>query len=251
MHLTVIGAGPAYSDRPGSAGACYLLEAGGQSLVLDLGHGAFSGLVRRIEPVELQAVLVSHLHPDHFIDLVPLRHYLRYQRVPAERVRVIAPRALPDRLDGLHGTKEFCRASLDIETLAPGVFLVGDFTVEAASVVHDADSYAFRVSRTDHPGGAGLVYTGDCGRADEVLPLIRPGDTLLSEVSFGPGPTDPNAAHLDGPTVGRLAAATGPSRVLLTHLLMGCDPAATIASVKAHFDGPVVLVEPGFEAALA
>ena len=90
-----------------------------------------------------------------------------------------------------------------------------------------------------------------CCEGDEVLPLIRPGDTLLSEVSFGPGPTDPNAAHLDGPTVGRLAAATGPSRVLLTHLLMGCDPAATIASVKAHFDGPVVLVEPGFEAALA
>ena len=251
MHLTVIGAGPAYSDLPGSAGACYLVKAGGQSLVLDLGHGAFSGLVRRIEPVELQAVLVSHLHPDHFIDLVPLRHYLRYQRDPAERVRVIAPRALPTRLDGLHGTKEFCRASLDIEALSPGVLQVGGFTVEVASVVHDGDSYAFRVTATDQPGAAGLVYTGDCGRVDELRPLIRPGDTLLSEVSFGPGPADPKAAHLDGPMVGRLAAVTGAARVLLTHMLMGCDPAATIASVKAQFDGEVELVEPGFEAILA
>lgn len=250
MRLTVIGAGPAYSDLPGSAGACYLVEAGGQSLVLDLGHGAFSGLVRRIEPVELQAVLVSHLHPDHFIDLVPLRHYLRYQRVPAERVRVIAPRALPDRLDGLHGTKEFCRASLDIEALRPGVIQVGGFTVEAASVFHDGDSYAFRVSRTDSPTGSGLVYTGDCGRADDVRPLIHPGDALLAEVSFGPGPADPKAAHLDGPMVGRLAAATGVSRVLLTHLLMGCDAGATIASVRARFDGPVELAEPGFEVSI-
>lgn len=255
IHLTVIGAGPAYSDRPGSAGACYLVEAGGQSLVLDLGHGAFSGLVRRVEPVDLQGVLISHLHPDHFIDLVPLRHYLRYQRVPAERIRVIAPKALPDRLDGLHGTREFCRASLDIEALAPGLIQVGGLTVQAARVVHDEDSYAFRVSVGNGangrgPSGPGLVYSGDCGRTDDLRPLIQPGDTLLSEVSFGAGPTDPNAAHLDGPMVGRLAKATGVARVLLTHLLMGCDPGATIASVKSHFDGPVALVEPGFETSI-
>ena len=114
IHLTVIGAGPAYSDRPGAAGACYLLRADGDALLLDLGQGAFPGLVRRIEPSRLLAVVVSHLHPDHFVDLVPLRHYLRYQRTPPERVRVLAPRALPERLDGLHGTQGFGSAVLEV-----------------------------------------------------------------------------------------------------------------------------------------
>ena len=81
--------------------------------------------------------------------------------------------------------------------------------------------------------------------------LIRPGDTLLSEVSFGPEPGDPEAAHLDGPSVGALAARTGASRVLLTHLMMGFDRDATVASVCAEFNGPVELVEPGMETTIS
>jgi ribonuclease BN (tRNA processing enzyme) len=227
IHLSVIGAGPAWSDRPGSAGACYLLETDGGALLLDLGHGAFAGLVRRIEPARLDAVLVSHLHPDHFVDLVPLRHYLRYERRPPERVRVIAPRALTQRLDGLHGLTGFADAALDVEPLVPGTLRAGPFTIEAARVTHDGDSYAFRVSAGS---GAALVYSGDCGVAEDLDSLIRAGDTLLCEVSFGPGPVESGPAHLDGPAVGALAARSGAGRVLLTHLLMGYDPEATIAS---------------------
>ena len=94
-------------------------------------------------------------------------------------------------------------------------------------------------------GGVGLVYSGDCGRAEDLDPLVQPGDTILSEVSFGAGPVTPGAAHLDGPAVGALAARTRAGRVLLTHLQMGFDEAATIASVQARFDGPVALVWPG------
>jgi ribonuclease BN (tRNA processing enzyme) len=89
------------------------------------------------------------------------------------------------------------------------------------------------------------VYTGDCGRAEDLDALIRPGDTLLSEVSFGAGPVVPGAAHLDGPAVGALAARTGVGAVLLTHLQMGFDEAATIAAVVAVYGGSVALVSPG------
>jgi ribonuclease BN (tRNA processing enzyme) len=89
------------------------------------------------------------------------------------------------------------------------------------------------------------VYSGDCGRAEDLEGLIQPGDTLLSEVSFGAGPVVPGAAHLDGPAVGALASRTGAGRVLLTHLQMGFDTEATIASVQARFAGPVALVWPG------
>ena len=245
IRLTVIGAGPAYSNRPDSAGACYLLQADGEAMALDIGHGSFPGLVGRIEPSRLHGIVISHLHPDHFIDLVPLRHYLRYQRKPPERVRVVAPRALSERLDGLHGSQGFCSAALDVEALSPGILAVGPFTVEARRVTHDGESYGFRVSLGD---GAGLVYSGDCAVAEDLRPLVRPGDTLLSEASFGPGPVEPDAHHMDATMVGDLAAATRPSEVLLTHLLMGYDRGATIAAVRSRFAGRVELVDPGFEA---
>jgi ribonuclease BN (tRNA processing enzyme) len=106
---------------------------------------------------------------------------------------------------------------------------VGPLRIQAIRVTHTADSHAFRVSLADGPG---LVYTGDCGRARDVEPLIVPGDWLLSEVSFGPGPVAAGAMHLDGPAVGGLATSSGIGRVLLTHLQMGFDADATVASVR-------------------
>lgn len=242
LQLDVLGAGPAYTDRLGSAGAAYLLRSGGTAILLDLGQGAFPRLAAQLEPSTVDAVFVSHLHPDHFIDLIALRHYLRWQFSPARRVRVIAADGLARRLDTLHDEPGFASVSLDIEPLTVGRLTVGDITVEAARVTHTRDSHAFRVTATDGPG---LVYSGDCGRAEDLDPLIRPGDALLCEVSFGAGPVPSDAGHLDGPAVGRLAARTAAGRVLLTHLQMGFDPGATIESVKRAYEGPVDLVEPG------
>ncbi len=242
MRLTVIGTGPAYSDRADSSGACYLVSDAGARILLDLGHGSFSRIFAHVRPTEVDAVVVSHLHPDHFVDLVPFRHYLRYEFEPPRRLRVLAPAGLTARLDALHDEDGFCAQALDVVVLREGVQTVGPFTLEARRVAHTDDSHAFRVTTA---GGPGLVYSGDCGRADDLAPLIRPGDTLLTEVSFGAGPVPAGAQHLDGPAVGRVAASTGVGRVLLTHLLMGHDPDATIASVRERFGGPVELVEPG------
>jgi ribonuclease BN (tRNA processing enzyme) len=245
IDLTVIGAGPAYTDRAAAVGASYLLAYNGTRLVLDLGQGTFSRLAGTIEPSTLDAVVVSHLHPDHFVDLVPLRHYLRWEFQPPRRLRLIGPRDLAHRLDALHADEGFSSEAFDLEALEETDYQVGSLTVTARRVHHIPDSFGFRVAGSK--GGPGLVYTGDCGRASDIDDLVRPGDTLLSEVSFGPTPGDPMAAHLDGPSVGALAARTGASRVLLTHLMMGFDRDATVASVCAKFNGPVELVEPGME----
>ncbi len=246
MRLTVLGAGPAYTDRDGSSGASYLVESGATRVLLDLGHGSFQRIFREVPPADLDAVFVSHLHPDHFIDLVPFRHYLRYQLDPPRRMRVLGPGQLAARLDALHAEPGFTTGSLDTEPVGERLHAIGDLEVIAGKVVHTDDSYGFRVSsRGDGDGRPGLVYSGDCGRADDLRPLIRHGDTLLSEVSFGPGPVPSGVFHLDGPAVGRLAASTGVGRVLLTHLQMGFDPDATVASVRAEYGGPVSFVWPG------
>jgi ribonuclease BN (tRNA processing enzyme) len=242
MRLAVLGAGPAYTDRQDAVGAAYLVTLDGTALLLDLGQGAFPRLFPHIRPTELDAVVVSHLHPDHFIDLVPLRHYLRYEFEPPRRVRVIGPAGLGERLDALHAEPGFTAASLDCEMMGPTINQIGSLSVEARLVSHTDESYALRVAGPDGPG---LVYSGDCGRPFDLAPLIRPGDTLLTEVAFGPGPVPAGVLHLDGPGVGALAAATHPGRILLTHVLADRDLAQTIASIRARWDGPVAFVWPG------
>jgi ribonuclease BN (tRNA processing enzyme) len=243
VELTVLGAGPAYTNRPGATGASYLLRSGDAAVLLDLGQGSFPALASRLEPSRLAAVFISHLHPDHFIDLVALRHYLRFEFSPPRRVSVHAPRELAKRLDDLHAEPGFTASVLDVHDLRPGRIAAGPFEIEAIRVTHTDDSYAFRVSAGPGPG---LVYSGDCGRWEDLVGGVRPGDVLLIEASFGPGPVAAGALHLDGPAIGRLAAGRRPSRVLLTHIQMGFDREATVAAVRAAFAGDVELVDPGY-----
>ncbi|MDO8483871.1 MAG: MBL fold metallo-hydrolase [Candidatus Limnocylindrales bacterium] len=242
LRLDIVGAGPAYTNRPGASGAAYLVRDASTAVLLDLGQGSFPRLAGLLDPGTLDAILISHLHPDHFIDLVPLRHYLRWGPKHPRRVRVLGPAGLGERLDALNAEPGFIAAALDIEPLELGLTRVGSIAVDVAHVTHSAESCGFRLSIGNGPG---IVYSGDCGRAADLDPLIRPGDDLLCEVSFGPGPVPSDAAHLDGPAVAALARRTGVCRVLLTHLLMGFDEGETVESVRRDFGGPVAFVQPG------
>jgi ribonuclease BN (tRNA processing enzyme) len=242
LELRVAGAGPAYTDRPGAVGAAYLVQHGPDAILLDLGQGAFTNLAGLIEPSSLAAIAVSHLHPDHFIDLVPLRHYLRYEFEPPRRLRVIGPAGLGRRLDALHDQPGFAAAALDLEDLAEGTLTVGPFGLEARRVRHTTDSHAFRVSLGDRPG---LVYSGDCGAAEDLAPLIRAGDTLLAEATYGADPVAPGSNHLNAHDLGHLAARTGVARLLMTHLLMGRDREKALTAAAAIARVPVAFVDPG------
>ena len=245
MELIVVGSGAAYPNRPGTASSCYVVLHDGAAICLDLGQGAFAGLAGRLEPADLAGVVVSHLHPDHFVDLVALRHYLRYEFDPPRRLRVIGPAGLRRRLDGVTGESDFAAGTLEIEDRGEGHVQVGPFAVESLCVTHTADSFATRVTLATAADGPAIVYSGDCGRAADLVPLIRPGDVLLCEVAFGPGPVPVPDLHLDGAAVGRLAAEGGASELLLTHLQMHRDPAATLAAARAQYGGQVSLVSDG------
>jgi ribonuclease BN (tRNA processing enzyme) len=245
MELLVLGAGPAYSDIPGSCGASYLLQARGEALLLDLGQGSFPALARAIEPSSLRAVIISHLHPDHFIDLIPLRHYLcRAEFAPGRRVRVIAPAGLDERLDGAYATPGFAAAAFDLEAGADGPLPAGAFELRSVRVTHAGESRAWRVglAREDTPG---LVYSGDAGSIDEIAPLVQPGDTILAEASHGPDPVPPGMNHLNSPLVAALATRTRAGAVIATHVRMGTDLDATVATIRAGYAGPVGLANPG------
>jgi ribonuclease BN (tRNA processing enzyme) len=260
LRLRVLGAGPAYTNRPGSSGAAYLVQTAATSVLLDLGQGSFPRLAAAVEPSTLDAVVVTHLHPDHFIDLVPLRHYLAFQFRPPRRLRVIGPDALRDRIDALHAQPGFAATTLDFAPF-PGResrVAIGDLELIAAPVAHTPESHALRIAAVDrkprsgsgsgfgpHSIGRGLVYSGDCGRAEDLDPLIQPGDALLVEVSFGVGPVPPGAMHLDAGAIAGLVQRTNPGLVLLTHLQMGFDADDAVAAVQRTTTVQVRLVEPG------
>jgi ribonuclease BN (tRNA processing enzyme) len=254
IQLNVAGAGPAYSDKAGALGSAYVVRStrGGRPLVLDLGQGTFPNVFAAARPADLAAVLISHLHPDHFVDLVPLRHYLRWELDGRVAVPILAPAGLDGRLDAVSGEPGFGSGVLAVAPLAPGPLPIPttDLRVEAARVTHRGESFAFRVAvavagADGGIAGPGLVYSGDCGRASDLEPLIRAGDTLLTEVSFGTGPSPVPDLHLDATAVGDLATRCRVGRVLLTHLQIGYGAQATIDAVRSRFDGPVALVAPG------
>jgi ribonuclease BN (tRNA processing enzyme) len=244
LEVVVLGAGPAYSDTPGALGSAFLVRGAGSALVLDLGQGTFPALANAIEPSSIRAVVISHLHPDHFIDLIPLRHYLcRMEFQPSRRLRLLAPKGVEQRLDGVYDQPGFARSAFDVEAMTSGHQRIGPFDLEVQRVRHVGEAFAFRV-QLDETLGPGIVYSGDVGEADDLRPLVRAGDLLLSEATFGPGPVPPSMPHLDGPAVGRLARETGAGQVVLVHIRMGCDPDATLASAAREFAGPISVARP-------
>lgn len=254
LRLRVLGAGPAYSDRPGDLGSAYLVSWGGSHLVLDLGQGTFNPLAVAVEPSSVLAVAITHLHPDHFIDLVALRHYLcRMEFQPPRRLRVLAPAGAGARLDAAYDQPGFAAAAFDFDVPPLARRPIGPFGVEACRVRHAGESVAYRVDVTDAGGSdasgaraaTGIVYSGDIADAADLAPLIRPGDLLLAEASFGPGPTPTGMPHLDAPTVGRLARDTGVGQLVLTHIRMGSDHADTLEAARREFGGPTYLARPG------
>jgi ribonuclease BN (tRNA processing enzyme) len=243
LTLTIVGCAAAWTRRPGGASSCYLVELGDRAIALDFGQGAFAALGAICDPATLDAVLISHLHPDHMIDVVPLRLYLRYGHVPPGHVDIRGPAALGARIDGLTDEPGFLGA-LAAEPIQPGEMTIGPFAIEVARVSHTDSSHAFRVAPADRPDAAGVVYSGDCGVASDLLPLVRGGDLLLCEASFGVGPKPVGTGHLTAIEAATVARDGRASRLILTHILDQVDREAALAAAAIVFPN-VQLAEPG------
>lgn len=241
MKLTVVGCAPAYTSHPGHPSSCYLVEHGGTAIVLDFGQGSFSGLWRYRSPAEVSAIAISHLHADHNVDLIPLRHWVRFENRgygpalfgPTElRARFGAFQADPGFLSDLRG------GPLDV-----GSFLVGDLRITAGRVTHIPDSFAFRVAPADGTG-PGLVYSGDCGVADDLLPLIRPADTFLCEAAFGTE-RDVPGIHLTAAEAASVADRGSAARLILTHVLDRNDRPKMLEAARSVYGAGIEFAEPG------
>ncbi|HJU98079.1 MAG TPA: MBL fold metallo-hydrolase [Jiangellaceae bacterium] len=243
MRVTVIGCSGSLPG-PESAASCYLLEAAGVRLVLDLGNGALGALQRHIALGDLDAVLLSHLHPDHCLDLCGLYVARRYgPEQPTTRIPVWGPPGTAARMANGYGlpvdpgmTEEF-----DFRHYPDAGFEVGPVRIRAARVVHPGQAFALRV---EHAGRV-LVYSGDTAPSSALVELAGGADVLVCEAGFPDDVDNAPGLHLTGTEAGEHAQAAGAGRLIVTHVPPWGDPVSARTHAAGAFDGPVELARPG------
>lgn len=256
MRLTVLGCSGS-GPGPDSPGSGYLLQAGDARVVLDMGNGVLGALQRELDPFDLDAVLLSHLHADHCADMASLVVYRRYHPRPPydprrRRLPVYAPANAPERLAAAYAVsaEELAETDLsdvlDVHPLTDGARAdIAGWATTAAKVDHPCDAYAFRVEH----GGRSLVFSGDTGPCEALVALARDADVFLCEASW-PHVTPawdepPPGVHLSGRQAGEHATAAGVRRLLITHVPAWFGREELADEARCHYDGPVELVSAG------
>ena len=247
---------------PGSAASSYLVQAedaAGRtwSILLDLGNGALGPLQTAMDPAELDAVGLSHLHPDHVADISSLYVYLKYRPAQSGPARlrpmpVHGPFGTASRLGEAYGLEpgETMADHLAVHTWRPGRGVrVGPLTMTPVAVEHPVPAYGVRVqgpAEDDPDRLVTLAYTGDSDACAGVDALAREADVLLAEAAFVEGRDDDvRGIHLTGRRAGLAAHTGGARRLVLTHVPAWNDPEVGLTEAREVYQGPIDLARPG------
>jgi ribonuclease BN (tRNA processing enzyme) len=246
MKLTIVGCSGSFPG-PDSPASCYLLEAPYEGrifrLLLDLGSGALGALQSYADLRTIDAIAISHLHPDHCLDLCG--YYVVRKYHPSGHLGQIPVYGPPDTASRMARAYDMpadpgMNAEFDFHVY-DGDVTIGPFTLETTEVDHPVDTYALKVSHNGHS----VVYSGDTGPCESLAQLAKGCDVLLAEASFLDGGDNPEHLHMSGRDAATIASAAGVGRLVLTHIPPWHDTDAVLAEASPHFDGSVVLAKPG------
>jgi len=252
--VTVLGSSSSI-PRPARASSSYLVRAAQTSVVLDLGTGGFSNLRRYLAADDIDAVVVSHMHPDHFIDLIPLRYALRYgPRSNRRRVSLYLPpqgevalrrlvAAFAPEADG-----DFLADVYDVREYDPeGALEVGAVRVRFAPTAHYIPTFAIRCD----VAGASVAYSADTAPSASVAALAADSDLFLCEATLAPGTVEAlERGHLTPREAGELGAAARTRRLVLTHYGGETKPGDLAADAATAFAGEITVADDHLRLAL-
>jgi ribonuclease BN (tRNA processing enzyme) len=248
VRLTVLGSSPSW---PNAGGACsgYLVEQDGTALLLDCGSGVLGRLREVRDYADVDAVVVSHLHADHVLDLVVFASALTYgpRRLPAPDLHAPAGAAEALRLLCRGGgmPADHIERAFALREYAPDdVLAVGPLQVAFHPVPHVGPTFAVAVG-TPRAGAARLVFGADHGPSDGLVAFARGAGLLLLEATLDRPEPGGQRAHLTPREAGEHAARAGAGRLVLTHRSDELDAGAALAVATEAFAGPVALARPG------
>jgi ribonuclease BN (tRNA processing enzyme) len=248
MRVTIVGCAGSFPG-PESPASCYLVEHAGHRVVLDMGNGSFGHLQRYADVYAVDAVVLSHLHADHCLDVTSYYVARKYHPDgPKPVIPVLGPAGTADRMaraydlppeEGMRGEFDFRDHVDDTE--------VGPFRIRTTRVNHPVETYGIRVDA----GGRSLVFSGDTGVSEPLVELARGVDLALFEASFlSRYPNLPPNLHLTASQAADHATRAGVDRLILTHLVPWTPQDEILEEADAVFDGALALAAPGLAVAL-
>jgi ribonuclease BN (tRNA processing enzyme) len=259
MRLTVLGKSPSWQD---AGGACsgYLIEEDGASVLLDCGNGVFSKLRRFRDYTQIDGVVISHLHADHFLDLVPFSYALTYaprqQPVPVDRwpgtdhpacPDLIVPRGARDtfrRVVGAWGNDDLIENAFKLCEYEPSdTPQVGPLRFTFQTVPHFTETFAIGVESQN--GGGRLVFGADSRPTEELVQFAQGCDLFLVEATLPRPERSGERGHLTPREAGEHARDAGAKRVVITHISDELDTLWARNEARAAFGGPVELAREG------
>jgi len=240
IQVTILGSSGSYAT-PENPCTSLLMRSPEASVLLDCGPGSTGPLQNFIRPSELDAIVITHCHPDHWIELPILRNVFTYFD-PVSTMPVFGTeqtRLMDQAVNARHG----------------GFADPIRWTVINESSTFSIQDLSFSFSRTDHPvetlavrvdaAGASFAFSSDTGPGWQVSSLGGGVDLVIHEASHLLDSEGRGIPHTSARQAGRAAREAGARRLVLTHLMPGADPAAHLAEASAAFGGPVELAEPG------
>ena len=248
MRATALGTSAAY---PGPNDACsgWLVEADDTKVLIDCGTGILSRLQALLNPDDLTAVIISHVHADHWLDLIPLRYAFRYALTDRQPPALyLPPRGHQTMLDvvrplGDGPRADFFSAVFPVQEYDPDKTLsIGNMRLDFTPGTHYIPSWAIAV-RTDKR----FVYTADTAPSREVADLARGADLLVAEATYLSLAEEAGdrRGHMTAGEAGQLAAYAQAKRTLLTHIWPNRDRRLTLEQAKQAYRGEMAMAETG------
>lgn len=244
MQLDVLGSSGTY-PTPGQPASGYLVSHLSTHVVCDVGFGVFAELLQRMSPDRIDAVILSHRHPDHCADFMALHHALAYGPYEAAGIPVYAAPGVADHIAGFLGAGEghVLFQTFDFHEVGQENHVhVGSMELRFAVTAHSVPTVATRFEA----GGRSLVYSADTGPGGGFPDLCRGASVVMAEASI-PGERDHGqfAHHLTAAEAGDIAREAGAEALILTHLRPSLDRERSIAEAQAAFGGRVAVASPG------
>jgi len=236
LKITVIGHWGGF-PRVGEATSGYLIEHDGFKLLLECGSGVVSSLQKITDIINIDAVLISHYHYDHFCDIGPMQ-YARLIKTQLGEVNKILPIYAPQ--DSMF----FNTMTLDNYTEGymfdeTSILCIGPFEVSFIKNVHPVESFSIKIKCENKI----LSFTSDTSYFDALYNFFSGSDMLLCECSFYADMDGTNAGHLNSKQAGILAQKSHVKRLVLTHLPHFGDTNNLITQAQEFYKGDVILAE--------
>lgn len=244
MELTVLGSSGTFTG-PGSVCSGYLVRTEAATVLVDAGNGSTANLQREVDLQDLDAIVISHKHADHCVDLIGLHHAVRAHGPAATGIPLYAPPGVTELLAELTSREApyVFEESFECQIVQPGdSFTVGDIRFTLFSSVHPVPTLTMRLEAD----GRCLTYSADSAGGPALVEAARDCDLFLCEATWqGEALDHPEGIHLTAEGAGAVATEAGVGRLVLTHIAGHLDRSVSVEEARRTYDGPLVVAIDG------